>query len=415
MTNHLIKTFDMSKLNFPINELYYHALHLRENGSAFQYFEDEQFNGRTVRINNRELLHFASCSYLGLETHPALINGSIEAVRKYGTQTPSSRATLSSPLYKEFEQLLGKIFPGYVIVTQTVTLAHCSVLPLLVREKDAIILDAYVHNSIRMASQICRANGTMVLISRHNDMEHVKYLIYRLKKEGCENIWYCADGIYSIHGNFCDVRGLQALLDEEENFYAYVDDAHGTGWCGKNGCGYVIGTFGLHEKMIVAESFAKSFASSGGGIVVPDNLIGEYIRMIGQTMIFSGPLQPSLLGAAIASASLHLSGDIERWQRELVDLIRHFRHKSRELGLPIVTLDESPIQLLRIGSLEKMFRVLASLVRRGFLPMTASYPAIAKGDDGIRITLTRHLTKSDIDDFLGNLKDVVTEEGIVNP
>lgn len=115
----------------------------------------------------------------------------------------------SSPLYKELEELLTGIFPGHHIIAQTVTLAHCGVLPLLINEADAIILDAYVHNSVRMASELCRAKGTFVVVAKHNNMEHVKYLAYRLKKEGKRNIWYCADGIYSIHGNLCDVKGLQ--------------------------------------------------------------------------------------------------------------------------------------------------------------------------------------------------------------
>ncbi len=395
-----------------MSELYPIVKHLQEHGCVFQYFEDSHCNGRTITVNKKKLLHFASCSYLGLETHPSLINSSIDAIKKYGSQTPSSRAMVSSPLYKELEDLLRQMFPGYAIVTQTVTLAHCSVLPLLISEKDAIILDAYVHNSVRMASQLCKANGTFVIMSKHNDMEHVKYLIHRLKKEGYRNIWYCADGIYSIHGNLCDVEGLHKLLNEEENFYAYVDDAHGTGWCGKNGSGYVIGKYGLHERMIVVESFAKSMAASGGCIIVPDRIIAEYIKFTGQTMIFSGPIQPATLGALIASVKLHLSEELITLQKELLDLIVYFRRRSNELNLPITTIDETPIQLLKIGSMEKMFRILTQIIDSGYLPVTASYPAIAKGDEGIRITLTRHLSKKDINNFLACVKDIMVSENI---
>jgi 7-keto-8-aminopelargonate synthetase-like enzyme len=404
----------MNGFNIEINELYYTVKHLQENGCTFQYFEDSDFNGRTITVNKKKLLHFASCSYLGLETHPNLINAAIDAVKRYGTQTPSSRAMLSSPLYKELEDQLRVMFPGYSIVTQTVTLAHCSVLPLLISEKDAIILDAYVHNSVRMASQLCRANGTFIVFSRHNDMENVRYLIYRLKKEGYRNIWYCADGIYSIHGNLCDVEGLHKLLNEEENFYAYVDDAHGTGWCGKNGSGYVIGKYGLHPKMIVVESFAKSLATSGGCIVVPEKIIAEYINLTGQTMIFSGPIQPPTLGALNACVRLHLSNEIISLQKELLDLIVHFRQKAAELNLPITTMDETPIQLLKIGSIEKLFGILTQLIDRGYLAVTASYPAIAKGEEGIRITITRHLSKNDIDNFLECLKDIMVSEHVLS-
>ncbi len=397
----------MNLFNVELSDLYYSAKQLYENGCVFQYIEDNKFNGRKVIIDNKELLYFASCSYLGLETHPKLIEGAIAATKYYGTQTPSSRAVLSSPLYKEVENLLKKIFPGFQIVTQTVTLGHFSVLPLLIKESDAIILDAYVHNSVRMASQQCKANGTSIFLSMHNNIEHVKYLIYRLKKEGYKNIWYCADGIYSIHGDLLNVKDLYELLDKEDNFYAYIDDAHGSGWSGKSGCGYVIGHYGLHPKTIVAVSFAKSFAACGGGLIVPDKELAELIRMTGQTMIFSGPIQPSTLGALIASLKIHLSDKIDEYQDELVRLILHFRKKSQELNLPIVTKDNTPIQLLRIGSMEYTFKALKKLRDRGCIATTAAYPAIAQGDEGIRITITRHLKKTDIDFFLENIREIL--------
>ncbi len=403
----------MNGFNLDFSELYYSIKHLHEEGCAFQYFEDNNFNGRTITLNNKKLLHFASCSYLGLENHPSLIEAAIDALKRYGTQVATPRAMLSSPLYKELEDGLSIMFPGYQIISQTVTLAHCSVLPLLVGESDAIILDAYVHNSVRMASQLCKANGTFLILSRHNDMEHVKYLIYRLKKEGYKNIWYCADGIYSIHGNVCDIEGLHKLLNEEENFYAYVDDAHGTGWCGKNGSGYVIGKYGLHEKMIVVESFAKSMVCSGGGIIVPDKMLADYIRYTGQTMIFSGPIQPAILGALVASVKLHLSEDITTLQNELTEHIKYFRTKSKKLGLPIVTKDATPIQLLRLGDIELAFNVVKKLMNEGIFAATAGYPAISKGDEGIRITLTRHLTKNDIDFFLECLAEILKKENVI--
>jgi len=403
----------MGSFNIEVNELYHTVKHLQENGCAFQYYEDPEYDGRKITIHNNELMHFANCSYLGLEKHSLLIDGAVEAVKRYGTQNSMSRAMLSSPLYKSLEDLLGNMFPGYQAVFPTTTLAHCSAMPLLIKENDAIILDAYVHNSVRMASQLCKANGTFVLISKHNDMEHVKYLIYRLKKEGYRNIWYCADGVYSIHGNLCDVKGLKKLLDEKDNFYAYVDDAHGIGWYGKNGSGYVIGDHGLHEKMVVAASFAKSIAASGAAIIAGDKNLIDYLKLTGQTMLFSGPIQPAVLGALNASVKLHLSKEIIQFQNELMDLICHFRRKAEMLEIPIITKDITPIQLLRIGSLEGTYKVQNQLIANGFLSTTAVYPGISKGDEGIRISLTRLLTKNDINNFLECLKDILVSEHLL--
>lgn len=403
----------MKNFNIEIEELYQSVKYLQNNGCVFQYYEDPEYDGRSVTIKNKELIHFANCSYLGLEKHPALIEGAVEAVRKYGTQNSMSRAMLSSPLYKIVEDNLKKIFPGHQLIFPTVTLAHCSALPALIGENDAIILDAYVHNSVRMASKLCKANGTFILISKHNNMEHVKYLIYRLKKKGYKNIWYCADGVYSIHGNLCDIDGLKRLLDEEENFYAYVDDAHGMGWCGENGKGYVIGHHGLHSKMIVAVSFNKSFAASGGGLILPDRELAEYIKFTGQTMIFSGPVHPPMLGVLYASTEFHLSTDLKSRQDNLNQLIMYFRDKNKELNLPIITNDNTPIQLLKIGDMQNTYLLQKKLINRGFLCTTAGYPAIAKGNEGIRVSLTNHLSKDDISAFLENLKEILVSEYVL--
>src|SRR3972149_4442568 len=306
----------MKNFGLELSDLYFSIKNLQEKGCVFQYYEDFEYDGRKITINNRELIHFSNCSYLGLEKHPNLIKEAVEAVERYGTQNSMSRAMSSSPLYKILEDNLGNMFPGYQAVFPTTTLAHCSAMPLLIRENDAIILDAYVHNSVRMASQLCKADGTFVVIAKHNDMEHVKYLTYRLKKDGFRNIWYCADGIYSMHGDFCDVEGLYKLLDIEDNLYAYIDDAHGLGWYGKNGCGYVIGKYGLHEKSMVVVSFAKSMAASGGAIISTDKNLIDYLKLTGQTMIFSGPIQPAVLGALIASVKLHLSNELLNLQNE---------------------------------------------------------------------------------------------------
>ena len=121
----------MSESKIEPNELYNSIKYLQDIGLGFQYYEGE-YNGRKITVNGKELLHFANCSYLGLERHPALIDGAIQAIKKYGTQNSISRALVSSPLYKELESYLPAMFPGYQIVYPSTTLAHCSALPILI-------------------------------------------------------------------------------------------------------------------------------------------------------------------------------------------------------------------------------------------------------------------------------------------
>jgi len=396
----------MKTINFKTPEIFYNIKILVDKNLIFQYFEDEQYNGRVITINGKKLLYFASCSYLGLETHPKLKEGAINSVIKYGTQTPSSRAVVSCPLYKKIEELLPSMFPGYSIIFQTVTLAHCSILPLLISNDDVIILDAYAHNSIRMASKLCIANGTQTYVCRHNDMNFLEYLVKRINKEKkVKNIWYCCDGIYSIHGDMSNIVNLYKLLDTYQNLYAYIDDAHGTGWCGQNGSGYVFGMHGAHEKTIVVESFAKSMAALGGCIVVQDQKLANVIKYTAQTMIFSGPIQPPTLGALYESIKLHLSSEITYLQNKLNNHINYFREKISASGLTLITKNKTPIQLLKIGELSKTYLLQKFLFENGILTTTTTFPAIAKGDEGIRITLTNHLHTEDID----KLADLIAE------
>ncbi len=130
--------------------------------------------------------------------------------------------------------------------------------------------------------------------------------------------------------------------------------------------------------MIVVESFAKSMAASVEALLLPDKILAEFINLTGQTMIFSGPIQPAILGALIASVKLHLSDEIIPMQKELKELINYFRITSRELDLPITTKDDTPIQLLKIGSMEKMYRVLTQLIAEGISSDDCQLPGYRK-------------------------------------
>ena len=99
--------------------------------------EDTTLNGRTITLNGKTLLNFGSCSYLGLEQHPDLKTGVIDAVTKYGTQFSSSRTYASLGLYQELENGLKATFGKPVIVTASTTLGHLATIPVIIGENDA--------------------------------------------------------------------------------------------------------------------------------------------------------------------------------------------------------------------------------------------------------------------------------------
>src|SRR5579871_759632 len=131
---------------------------------------------------------------MGLHEHPALIEGTIDAVRRFGTQFSLSRVYLSSSLYEELESLLETITARHVVVGASTTLCHLSALPVLVRETDAVMIDQFAHASLYMATETL--GSTPVLRVRHSRLDELEGLLADLSREHAR-VWYALDGLYS--------------------------------------------------------------------------------------------------------------------------------------------------------------------------------------------------------------------------
>lgn len=359
------------------------------------YSEDQELDGRIVTVDERKLVNFGSCSYLGLETDERLKAGAIDAVRRYGTQFSASRAYMSISLYKELEEELESIFSGSVMVAPTTTLGHLSAIPVLVGENDAVILDHQVHASVQMAAQLLRPRGIRVDLIRHNRMDQLEHKIQKLQKDH-DKVWYFADGIYSMFGDYAPMEELKDLLNKYPALHLYIDDAHGVGWFGQNGQGVASTFLGGHERVYIAASFAKSFGTGGGAIIFPNKKIHQQVRKLGSTITFSGPIQPATLGATIAAARVLRSAEHLPMQDSLREKIAFFNREAaiKNLNQPIPT--DTPIGYIRIGDTETTFEVIQRLMRHGYYVNTAVYPSVPYKDAGIRITIHNHLRKADI-------------------
>ncbi len=352
-------------------------------------------DGRMVRLDGRPHLNFGSCSYLGLELDPRLLQGVSEAVMRYGTQFSSSRSYLSAPPYPELEEQLERMFGGPVIVAASTSLGHLAALPVLVGSEDAVVLDQQVHNSVQMATHQLRAQGTAVELIRHNRMDRLEKMIERLAPRH-RRIWYLADGVYSMFADLAPFAELADLLDRYEQLHLYIDDSHGVGWAGRHGRGPALDHLGLHERLVVAASLNKSFAAAGGALVFPNAELKRRVRTLGGPMIFSGPVQPPMLGAALASARVHLSPELAERQAALRDRIRLCTELLEEFCLPLVAHELTPIRYVKLGLPEVAEEVTGRLLEDGFYVNLAVFPAVPIKQAGVRITLTLHHRPEDI-------------------
>jgi 7-keto-8-aminopelargonate synthetase-like enzyme len=357
--------------------------------------EDAELGGRLVTLLGRQQVNFGSCSYVGLETDARLKEGACDAVSRYGVQFASSRAYVSCPPYAELERLLHAMFGAPVVVAQTTTLAHFAALPVLIGGEDAVVCDQLVHNSVQSVLPTLRAAGTTCRFVRHNRIDRLDELVGTLAARH-RRVWYLADGVYSMHGDAAPLDDLRELVTRHEQLSLYIDDAHGISWSGRHGRGTVLGDGPLPPRTVMVASLAKAFSAGGAVMVFPDAETARLVRACGSTLIFSGPLQPALLGAAIASARVHLSSEITGRQRRLMDRIRLFNDLAAARGLPLGSTAETPIRFVRTGDSDVTYRIAAALMGDGFYVNTAAFPAVSKGHGGLRVALTVHQTLDDI-------------------
>ncbi|HEY0467256.1 MAG TPA: aminotransferase class I/II-fold pyridoxal phosphate-dependent enzyme [Polyangiaceae bacterium] len=364
----------------------------------------ESANGPKCTIGGRALSNFGSCSYMALETHPALKAGAAAALEEYGTQFHFSRAYLEAPLYGELEDALDALTGRPTLVAASTTLAHLSALPVLINDDDVVLIDQFAHASLHMATELLK--GTLVERVRHNRMDFLEDKIKAHTRAG-RAIWYICDGVYSMLGDFAPFEALRELLDRYPQLHLYIDDAHAVSWAGKHGRGVALTHLGNSERVVVALSLNKAFSGAGGALALPSEALRRQIRHCGGTMVFSGPIQPPMLGAALASAKLHLEPGFEVLQAELYERIRAAREAIARYGLPVATEDWTPICMVQFDSAERARRAVGEIMARGFYCCYSSFPAVPMDRPSLRFTLSRHNALPEVARFVETLADVV--------
>ena len=385
-------------------------------GLLHNHVEDGELDGRHVTIAGRRLVNFGSCSYLGLETHPRLKAAVVDAVQRFGTQFSSSRVYASSPLYAEAETALTGLFGRGTIITPSTTMGHITAMPTLIGSRDVLLLDHQVHHSVQTAAKLVQAGGATVELIPHNDLRTLERRLTAHRRTH-RRVWYAADGLYSMYADFLPTEELDELLARHEDLWLYVDDAHAVSWTGRHGRGHALENLApaTLERTVVAASLNKSFAAAGGAITFPDEASLRRVLNVGAPLIFSGPVQPPMLGAILASAELHRSPEVAERQRLLVSRIRLFNRLADEAGLPVVSTSEAPIRCVGAGVTPVAYRLTERLRESGFHVNTASFPAVPAKRSGARLTLTAHHTEDDVAGLVAALAEhlprAIADEG----
>ncbi len=382
--------------------------HARDQGVYQLIVESDSYDGRSIRVKGKDIIHFGNCSYVGLDVCESLKLGAIDAITRYGNLFSSSRVCIGLDLNEKLEALLDQITGHHTLVTQSTTLGSISAIPVMITPNDLIVMDHQVHASVQNAVKIAQSQGTKVGMVRHSNMASLEDVIQKQQNK-YEKIWYMADGVYSMLGDGCPIEELHNLMDRYPNFHCYVDDAHGVSWIGKHGKGWALHKRPLHPQMVLALSLAKGFGCCGGALVFPTAEARQLIRSLGSSLIYSGPIPTPVLGACIASAKLHLTDEIKVRQNVLYALIKFFREKAYAYELPLVNHNFSPIFFFGGGSETNTYHIVKKLLDAGFFTMVCNYPLVPRKNAGIRVSLTTHNTFQDIENLLSTMAQLIED------
>jgi 7-keto-8-aminopelargonate synthetase-like enzyme len=363
---------------------------------------------RVVLPDDREVVEFVNCSYLGLDLHPEVIEASRVVEEDWGMNFCCARSRFSIEPQGQLEEELSELYRGQTIVFPSTTTAHLSVMPLLAagllfKEGESrsacLIFDRFAHSSMQYLKPVLSEEATVTTVA-HNSLSDLREAVLRARDRG-ETAIYVADGIYSM-GGLCPMHDLLALA-EELDFYLYVDDAHGMTLFGERGEGYALShvSGNIPDRLMVPFSLSKGFGAYGGGIVVAGRWREQLIRSYGQTYSFSAAQTFQAVEACRAVVRLHRDRTVQAAQDELRERVAIFDSLIGK-AQPF-----SPIRMIAIGDEAAALEAGERMLDEGYFLPVAFFPVVRRGAAQLRVCLAANHSKEDIEGLVNALKLVV--------
>ncbi|MFQ3453898.1 aminotransferase class I/II-fold pyridoxal phosphate-dependent enzyme [Bradyrhizobium sp. UFLA01-814] len=342
-------------------------------------------------------------SYLGLDNHPVIIAGAIEAIEAQRSLHWSwARAQLNCDLLRELEERLSEMFCARALALSSVTLANLVAMPILASgqltggTKPVLVFDSFAHISLACQAM---ADETRVEIA-HNDIDALE----RLCREN-PVVAYICHGVYCM-GGYSPLKELRRL-QERYGLYLYIDDAHGLSIFGRHGEGFARSQFPqeLGERTIIAASLAKGFGASGG-ILMLGTADGESLfRRYSIPGVCSLAPNVAAIGAALGSCKIHCSAELGQRQERLAQRIEHFDRRIATPGQG----NSLPIRTIAIGSEANAIAIARGLLDGGFYTLGTLSPLVGQRKAGIRVCITAEHEARDIERLCKCILEKVTE------
>jgi glycine C-acetyltransferase len=359
-------------------------------------------------IEGRPVISLSSNNYLGLTTHPRLVDAALNAVRELGVGTGAVRTIAgATELIEELERRLAEFKHVEAVLTlQSGLTANSGTIPAITTEQDLIVSDELNHASIIDGVRLSKAARA---VFPHRDVDGLEKVLREARASGgaggpYRSILVITDGVFSMDGDIAPLAGICNVADRYEAA-VMVDDAHASGVLGRNGRG-TVDHFNLHGRVDIQVGTLSKAIGVMGGYVAGRQHLKDYLTQRCRTLLFSTSQPPAVAAACIAAIDV-LEQEPERIER-LWDNTRFFKKGLEELGFN-TGVSETPITPVIAGDEDKAQKLAAGLFELGVFATSVVYPTVPLGKARVRTIVTSEHSREDLQTCLDAFAKVGSE------
>jgi len=363
-------------------------------------------------MNGRPVISLSSNNYLGLATHPLLVERAIAAVRDLGVGSGAVRTIAGTmEIHQELEQKLAA-WKGVeaVLTLQSGFTANSGVIPTITTEDDLIVSDELNHASIIDGVRLSKASRA---VFPHKDVDGLEQVLREARAKGgsrgaYRRILVITDGVFSMDG---DIAPLPGICDVADRYGAavMVDDAHASGVLGRAGSG-TADHFGLHGRVdVTVGTLSKAFGVVGGYAAGRQHL-RDFMIQRARPFLFSTSHPPAVVAACLAAIEV-LESEPQRIERLWANA-RRFKAGLVALGFD-TGISETPITPVIVGKAEVAQAMSRRLFEEGVYATSVVFPTVALDKARIRTIVSSEHTHAELDSALDTFARVGRELGLI--
>lgn len=346
--------------------------------------------GPEITVNGNIVINFCANNYLGLSSHPKVIEAAHNAIDSHGYGMSSVRFICGTQdIHKELEQKIASFLGTEDTILYAAAFdANGGVFEPLFNEQDAIISDALNHASIIDGVRLCKAQRYRY---EHNNMADLEAKLQ--ESSSCRSRIIVTDGSFSMDGTIAQLDKICDLADTYDAI-VMIDECHSSGFLGKTGRGTheYRGVMGRID--IITGTLGKALGGASGGFTSGKKEIIEMLRQRSRPYLFSNTVAPSIVGASIAVLDMLSSTTTLRDQLEYNT--QYFRKEMTAAGFDIKPGDH-PIVPIMLYDAVLAQQFAAQLLQEGVYVIGFFFPVVAKGQARIRVQLSAAHTQAHLD------------------